>query len=86
MVSSLTPIFYQVPDIKSSLAMITKLREKKEVNAGSILMSYGVNPHNVKLPIFSEFMENTLHIKSMYLFEYFAGLEITFGKNTVYLS
>ena len=24
-----------------------------------------------------------LHIKSMYLFQYFAGLEITFGKNTV---
>ena len=27
-----------------------------------------------------------LHIKSMYLFQYFAGLEITFGKNTVYTS
>ena len=25
----------------------------------SILMSYGVNPHFVKLPIFSEFMENS---------------------------
>ena len=25
----------------------------------SILMSYGVNPHYVKLPIFSEFMENS---------------------------
>ena len=29
-------------------------------NAGvSILMSYGENPHYVKLPIFSEFMENS---------------------------
>ena len=56
-------------------------------NAGvSILISYGEKPPYVKLPIFSEFMENTLHIKSMYLFEYFAGLEITFGKNTVYTS
>ena len=25
----------------------------------SILMSYGENPHYVKLPIFSEFMENS---------------------------
>ena len=25
----------------------------------SILMSHGVNPHYVKLPIFSEFMENS---------------------------
>ena len=31
-----------------------------EVDPGvSILMSYGVNPHYVKLPIFSEFMENS---------------------------
>ena len=27
-----------------------------------------------------------LHTKSMYLFQYFAGLERTFGKNTVYTS
>ena len=27
-----------------------------------------------------------LHIKSMTLFLYFAGLEITFGKNTIYTS
>ena len=32
LVSPPTPILCQVPDIKSSLAMITKLREKKEVN------------------------------------------------------
>ena len=31
-----------------------------ENHAGvSILMSYGVKPHFVKLPIFSEFMENS---------------------------
>ena len=30
------------------------------VGAGvSILMSYGENPHYVKLPIFTEFMENS---------------------------
>ena len=28
----------------------------------SILMSYGDNPHYVKLPIFSEFMENSTKI------------------------
>ena len=34
----------------------------------SILMSYGENPHYVKLPIFSEFMENsTKFMKNLYL-------------------
>ena len=34
--------------------------KKMTQNAGvSILMSYGENPHYVKLPIFSEFMENS---------------------------
>ena len=29
--------------------------------------------------------ELKLHIKSMYFFQYFAGLESTFGKNTVFI-
>ena len=36
-------------------------QRRGEVEAAdvSILMSYGENPHYVKLPIFSEFMENS---------------------------
>ena len=34
--------------------------QDEEARSGvSILMSYGENPHYVKLPIFSEFMENS---------------------------
>ena len=47
---------------------VTKTRQHREVDKKliinsqpgvSILMSYGENPHYVKLPIFSEFMENS---------------------------
>ena len=36
-----------------------KLKTQNIKTGVSILMSYGVNPHYVKLPIFSEFMENS---------------------------
>ena len=38
-----------------------KLDKPARLTTGvSILMSYGENPHYVKLPIFSEFMENSI--------------------------
>ena len=42
------------------LMLTDKVRSKTMCMAGvSILTSYGENPHYVKLPIFSEFMENS---------------------------
>ena len=38
---------------------LSKVSCKMTLSGVSILMSYGVNPHYVKLPIFSEFMENS---------------------------
>ena len=36
------------------------IKDKEVIGTGvSILMSYGENPHYVKLPIFSEIMENS---------------------------
>ena len=37
----------------------TSSETRAQVSGVSILMSYGENPHYVKLPIFSEFMENS---------------------------
>ena len=49
----LEPIFF---NIDLCLAPPSPLPEEAGV---SILTSYGENPHYVKLPIFSEFMENS---------------------------
>ena len=40
-------------------AYLSKVSCKMTLSGVSILMSYGENPHYVKLPIFSEFMENS---------------------------
>ena len=45
--------------IKSSKLLRWDGGAKDEEAGVSILMSYGENPHYVKLPIFSEFMENS---------------------------
>ena len=52
---------HQKAALKSSrIGDITLLWTSWDINSGvSILLSYGENPHYVKLPIISEFMENS---------------------------
>ena len=59
-VEELSPIFEEREE-----AMFAIKEEVVHLLAGvSILMSYGVNPHYVKLPIFSEIMENSIFISA----------------------
>ena len=54
-----SPVVLEIVFWPTSSAASTKVSRLKPPPGVSILMSYGENPHYVKLPIFKDFMENS---------------------------